>query len=612
MEIGRAKDSTLGELRALLGSILNVRAQQVTLSQVRVSERSKTSCVVVLHSSKDKNTLEQMKLCDGDQLAAETAIKKGMKTLAHSVADKQNNLLSVIVEDRCSPHSSSDPHSYPVLAMEVAKDTFLSSFKAAVLSKLHLSSIDGGGRLRLDDDSVGPPLHENQSLDQAGVDQGHRIILEPGLAPTAKQLVLRCVVSRGSKEWEVTVDRSNTVAECCQAMVQAAGLEGTQWHLRKTNWCGEAAEVLEDESAELHKEHLKSGDLLLIEEGKLPPKNFIRLTISLYTPSSPTYQPSYLTDPALATGLLSWVMDSATVISDGNEQGLTPKPDSSYTVDPNEVPLHLQSPAHYYPGLPGSLMELDNIEIHRDATVEELKALIVTLPALENVTIPTLGFLRVRELVDGRLGKVLKQPQQTLRRNKLTSGSSVCVTVLDYEEKLPATVIVFTVQARMLGGRHYGPAAEVMYDTSHSTKPSELVKSLTALLDVPYTRLRVAKHKIESFEWIQLQDNYNKEGSKRRGKKKTGSTTANLKNAPVNLRDGDMLGVKDLQYDPEDSDDFSTPEDDRGRAILAALQEEKRRKRKACDVFEGSTGRTNERRAEVGIKIFVPDYKRKT
>ena len=36
--------------------------------------------------------------------------------------------------------------------------------------------------------------------------------------------------------------------------------------------------------------------------------------------------------------------------------------------------------------------------------------------------------------------------------------------------------------------------------------------------------------------------------------------------------------IQDLQYDPEDSDDFSTVSDDRGKAILAALQEEKRRK----------------------------------
>ena len=32
-------------------------------------------------------------------------------------------------------------------------------------------------------------------------------------------------------------------------------------------------------------------------------------------------------------------------------------------------------------------------------------------------------------------------------------------------------------------------------------------------------------------------------------------------------------------------------------------------RRKAYDVFESSARRTNERRAEVGIKVFVPDYK---
>ena len=40
-------------------------------------------------------------------------------------------------------------------------------------------------------------------------------------------------------------------------------------------------------------------------------QNFIRLTLSLYIPSSPSYRPSYLTDPTLAHGLLEWVMDNA-------------------------------------------------------------------------------------------------------------------------------------------------------------------------------------------------------------------------------------------------------------------------------------------------------------
>ena len=48
----------------------------------------------------------------------------------------------------------------------------------------------------------------------------------------------------------------------------------------------------------------------------LPPpfQNFVRLAVSLFTPSYPTCTPTYmyLTDPDLASGLLSWVMDSAT------------------------------------------------------------------------------------------------------------------------------------------------------------------------------------------------------------------------------------------------------------------------------------------------------------
>ena len=40
------------------------------------------------------------------------------------------------------------------------------------------------------------------------------------------QLVLRCTLSSGSREWEVTIDRAGTVAECCELMVHSAGLEG--------------------------------------------------------------------------------------------------------------------------------------------------------------------------------------------------------------------------------------------------------------------------------------------------------------------------------------------------------------------------------------------------
>lgn len=45
------------------------------------------------------------------------------------------------------------------------------------------------------------------------------------------------------------------------------------------------------------------------------------------------------------------------------------------------------------------------------------------------------------------------------------------------------------------------------------------------------------------------------------------------------------LGLQDIQYDPEDLDDFSTPEDDRGKAVLAAIQEEKRKRYSAMIII---------------------------
>ena len=44
------------------------------------------------------------------------------------------------------------------------------------------------------------------------------------------------------------------------------------WHLQKTNWCGEAAEVLDDLELTLEMSLVNHGDHLLLVKGKLPPK----------------------------------------------------------------------------------------------------------------------------------------------------------------------------------------------------------------------------------------------------------------------------------------------------------------------------------------------------
>ena len=52
----------------------------------------------------------------------------------------------------------------------------------------------------------------------------------------------------------------------------------------------------------------------------------------------------------------------------------------------------------------------------------------------------------------------------------------------------------------------------------------------------------------------------------------------NLKHAPYHLKDGDLIGIKDLQYDPLNQDDFTTEDDDIGKEHLKMVAEEKRQK----------------------------------
>lgn len=60
------------------------------------------------------------------------------------------------------------------------------------------------GRIRVDDESggLGPPLYENQTLTEAGMGSGLRIVIEPGKAPLDSQVHKRLLIIHG------------TVAEC--------------------------------------------------------------------------------------------------------------------------------------------------------------------------------------------------------------------------------------------------------------------------------------------------------------------------------------------------------------------------------------------------------------
>ena len=49
--------------------------------------------------------------------------------------------------------------------------------------------------------------------------------------------------------------------------------------------------------------------------------------------------------------------------------------------------LHLLSPAQFYPPVQGDLMEVGAVEIKRESSIDDLKMLILTLPAVSGINI---------------------------------------------------------------------------------------------------------------------------------------------------------------------------------------------------------------------------------
>ena len=60
----------------------------------------------------------------------------------------------------------------------------------AYRTHVHVYVHADGGRLRFDDDNngLGPPLYENQTLSDAGLVQGQRVVVEPGQAPLESEV----------------------------------------------------------------------------------------------------------------------------------------------------------------------------------------------------------------------------------------------------------------------------------------------------------------------------------------------------------------------------------------------------------------------------------------
>ncbi|XP_038854084.1 ubiquitin carboxyl-terminal hydrolase 40 [Salvelinus namaycush] len=383
-----------------------------------------------------------------------------------------------------------------------------------------------------------PPVCEELSVRDAGVRLMTSLSLCPGTAPKDTQLFLYFSVGTAPSsglEGEVIVEQSSTVKQCLKTMLESARLEGNGWHLRRLDWCEEVGEALMDEEASLSELKMSHGDALVITEGRLPPKGFLKLSVWLYV--EPRAYP---------------VVSMETEVS-GTAEGSTEGQRLEVMTAVGRAMVELRT--------------VGQVEISEEATLEELKTQVLTLPALQYVCVPTPAFLRVWQLEGQRLTRILRGQQHTLRKLKLCSGVEFCVQQLLREEDLGPKEVLLRVQMGVPGERGYYPPEDLVWDASRDPSPRSLRSALASTYGLSPDSLLLAKHQPHTHTWETF-SNWSQQVSKRKKKKKAES----LLGAPFHLTDGDIVGVKNLLID--NNRDFSTQQDEQ------RLREEKEQRRK--------------------------------
>uniref|UniRef100_A0A8C7ICU0 Ubiquitin carboxyl-terminal hydrolase 40-like n=1 Tax=Oncorhynchus kisutch TaxID=8019 RepID=A0A8C7ICU0_ONCKI len=229
--------------------------------------------------------------------------------------------------------------------------------------------------------------------------------------------------------------------------------------------------------------------------------------------------------------------------------------------------IHDNPPGNALGGAMVELRTVGQVEISEEATLEELKTQVLTLPELQYVCVPTPAFLRVWQLEGQRLTRILRGQQHTLRKLKLSSGVEFCVQQLLREEDLGPKEVLLRVQMGVPGERGYYPPEDLVWDASRDPSPRSLRSALASTYGLSPDSLLLAKHQPHTHTWETF-SNWSQQVSKRKKKKKAES----LLGAPFHLKDGDIIGVKNLLID--NNRDFSTQQDEQ------RLREEKEQRRK--------------------------------
>ncbi|XP_039090417.1 ubiquitin carboxyl-terminal hydrolase 40 isoform X5 [Hyaena hyaena] len=437
-----------------------------------------------------------------------------------------------------------------------------------------LRPIDRNGKLLC-------PVPDSYTVKEAELKMGSSLGLCPGKAPTPSQLFLCFTVGtevQPGAEMEIIVEETMSVRDCLKLMLERCGLPGDMWHLRKMDWCYEAGEPLCEEDASLKELMIRSGDTLLLTEGKLLPVGFLKVPIWWYQPGGPSGHWKSLEDQMNGTPSLGGAWRAAST------QG---------------APGDLYAEA--------SLRHVGDLEISEEATLLELKAQAMTLSPSSDFVIPSPAFLRAWTLESKSPSRLLRINLQRLKEYKLGRKTEICLEPLQKEENLGPHDVVLRTQLRVPGKRAYGPHVDLVWDTARGWTTSSLRQCIAHSCSLPVEKIEIAKYFPEKFEWLPV-SSWNQQITKRKKKKKQD----NLQGAPYYLKDGDTIGIKNLLV--EDDEDFGTARDDLGKAAQRQLALGKQKSQEALrvqgsDVCSRAKTPGRPRAPEASLSIHVGSFR---
>ncbi|RMC18311.1 hypothetical protein DUI87_04193 [Hirundo rustica rustica] len=356
-----------------------------------------------------------------------------------------------------------------------------------------LRPVSGNGKLL-------SPVPEDYTVKEAELKMGSLLGLCRGKAPTSTQLFLYFVVGSDqncSPEMEIVVEETASVKECLNLMLEKSGLSGEKGRSGLTGiLC-----FLFLQNATLKELNVCRGDTLVITEGKLPQKGFLKIPIWWLKPSSHKKHGENARDQVNG---IAWKMEALQVSAAAVCCAMAFMPWS----------------------------------------------LALTLPCCQEQVVPLPSFLRAWTVDSKRPGKLLR----------------------DNKRRLSPHELLLRVQMGIPGARDYSDSRDLVWDISKECTTWALRQRVASHYCLPVDKIEIAKYFPERFEWLPI-SSWTQQISKRKRRKKQES----LQSAPYHLKDGDVIGVKNLLLD--DTKDFSTIRDDIGKEKQRQLALEKRKSR---------------------------------